>query len=618
MRDLSRRKFLLQSASLSALAAGAYASGTFASNGLAAKALAAKELAWPPSSPGGNDALDRRTSWESTATGTEYAIATVHEIASRAAEAVFISGGNAVDAAIAASLMLGVVDPHNSGIGGGCFALIRQPDGTIHAIDGREQAGAAATPDMYLVDGRPDVSRSQTGPLASAIPGQVAALEMLSQRFGQRPWASLVEPSALVAEEGFALGRLAAVIRANATDLAQFPESKRVLLPGGKIPSATDRLHQPDLAKTLRLIATEGGEAFYRGPIAHQIADYMQANGGILTVDDFASYQVKQRQPLRTHYRGYEIVGFPPPSSGGIHVAQMLGMLELFDVLQVFNRDPAAGYHLWLEVMQRAMADRAHWLGDADFVSVPTGLIDPGYLATLAGSIQLGKTSDVASHGLPPGATSQFFGDKHTTHLTTADRDGWVVAITQTINTSFGSKVIVPGTGIVMNNEMDDFSVAPGVANAFGLVGAAANAIAPGKRPLSSMSPTLVLDSAGQPFLTCGAAGGPRIITATMQNVSRVIDLGQTISEAMPAPRVHHQWRPAEAVVEQRLANETIEGLTARGHRVKTIQSSATAQGIQWLNGNQLRTGQQPERNHPLPVMMAAAEPRVSGAAVAR
>lgn len=520
--------------------------------------------------------------------GEKFAVATVHEMASQAARTIFLAGGNAVDAAVAASFTLSVVDGHNSGIGGGCFVLIRDPAGQFFAVDGREEAGFAATKDMFLKDGQPLPEASQTGPLAPGVPGQVAALENIASRFGKLAWSTLLQPSIRAAEQGFSMGRLANVVRANAETLRTFAESKRILFPGGELPTPSTRLQQPELAESLRLIANEGAAAFYRGPIAKKIADFLQQQGGILTVEDFARYQAKQRKPLLTSYRGHQVVGFPPPSSGGIHVAQMLGMLECFDLHALWQRDPISVYHLWLEVMQRAMADRAHWLGDADHVPVPRGLLDSGYLVQRAGDIRLGQASSVTAHGLPPGAESQFFGDKHTTHLTTADREGWVVAITQTVNTSFGSKMIVPGTGIVLNNEMDDFSIAPGVANAFGLVGAEANAIAPGKRPLSSMSPTIVVHADGQPVLTCGAAGGPRIITCTLQTICRVVDLGMSIEQALEAPRVHHQWRPAEAVVEERLDAAAVAELESRGHQVRRIAASATAQGITWSSDGQL------------------------------
>jgi len=523
-----------------------------------------------------------------SASGHQYAVATVHRLASQAAMDVMQAGGNAIDGAVAASFMLSVVDGHNSGIGGGCFALIRTADGRLHAIDGREEAPAAATADMYIRDGKADGRLSQTGPLAVGVPGQVAALEMLSQRLGMLAWEKLVEPAVNVAQEGFVLGRLANIIRKNAGQLSMFSESKRILMPGDRLLSGTDTLRQPDLARTLNGIAKNGSDYFYNGPVAKLISDHLLQTGGILTTKDLAAYRAKVRQPIVTGYRGLGVVGFPPPSSGGIHLAQMLGMLSGFDVKAIFAESNSQGLHLLLEVMKRAMADRAFWLGDADYAKVPKGLLDPEYLDQLASSIVLDRSAKVEQHGMPPGAESQFFGDKHTTHLTTADAQGNVVALTQTVNTSFGSKFIAKGTGVVLNNQMDDFSIAPGVKNAFGLVGGQANAIAPGKRPLSSMSPTIVLSKTGQPVLTCGAAGGPKIITSTLQNVIRVLDLGQSIEQAIGSPRVHHQWSPDEAVCEKTVKQEDVAQLKSLGHQVSMINTAAVAQGIefQWVGGS--------------------------------
>ncbi len=280
----------------------------------------------------------------------------------------------------------------------------------------------------------------------------------------------------------------------------------------------------------------------------------------------------------------------------------MLGMLERFDVKSIFPSSEATGLHLLLEVMKRAMADRAHWLGDSDFAKVPKGLLDTEYLAKRAADIDLEKSVLVMSHGVPPRADSDWFGKKHTTHLTTADDEGNLVALTQTVNTSFGCKMIVPGTGVVLNNEMDDFSIAPGVRNAFGLVGSAANAVAAGKRPLSSMSPTIVLDGQGNPIMTCGAAGGPKIITAVLQTVIRVLDLEQSIGDAIGAGRVHHQWSPDQAICENAIPDEVANALAARGHSIQRIRAAAVAQGISISTDG---------------VLTAASDPRVPSAALA-
>jgi gamma-glutamyltranspeptidase/glutathione hydrolase len=292
---------------------------------------------------------------------------------------------------------------------------------------------------------------------------------------------------------------------------------------------------------------------------------------------------VKLHVPRQTDYRGYEILGLPPPSSGGVHVAQILNMLETFDLASM---SPVDREHVIAESMKLAFADRAHWLGDPDFAKVPRGLIDRGYAKELAAKIELAKATKVPSHGVPPRAQEDIFGDtlKHTTHLSAADAEGNWVALTQTVNTAFGSKVIVPGTGVILNNEMDDFAVAPGVPNAFKLVGAEANAIAPGKRPLSSMSPTIVLDKDGEPFLAIGAAGGPTIISQTLQNVVNILDLNMGVAEAIAAPRLHHQWSPDELRIEKAMGEDTIQALKERGHVIKESSGVGigVSQGVMW------------------------------------
>ena len=301
----------------------------------------------------------------------------------------------------------------------------------------------------------------------------------------------------------------------------------------------------------------------------------MQGNGGIVTAEDFANYQLKKRQPLLTEYRGYQLAGFPPPSSGGVHVAQILNILESFDLGELSE---AQRYHVAAEAMKLAFADRAHWLGDPDYVDVPRGLINKQYATDLAKKINLNETLRVDGPGTPPASTSDLFG-KHTTHIATADKEGNWVAITTTVNTSFGSKVIIPDTGVIMNNQMDDFSAQPGVQNAFGLVGAEANSIAPGKRPLSSMSPTIVLKE-GKPVMTLGAAGGPTIITQVVQALINVIDLDMTPQDAVAAPRIHHQWRPEQLFVESTLPSDVHEELENYGHRLKLGRHRGATQFI--------------------------------------
>ena len=508
-------------------------------------------------------------------------VAAVQPLAVDAGIAAFRDGGNAVDAAVATALTLGVVDNHNSGLGGGCFVLIRSPDGALLAIDGREKAPAAATHDMFLRDGKAQPELSTVGALAVGVPGALAAYALALEKYGERPLAELLLPAAEIAERGFPIDRIyAGKLKGKAEQLRKFPGSRDALLkPDGSAYRQGEILRQPDLARSYRQMAEHGTDWFYRGAFAEQVGRWMEANGGILTAADFANYEAIEREPVVTTYREYKIVGFPPPSSGGVHVAQILNMLEPFPLADEYEKNPATASHLMLEAMKLAFADRAHWLGDADFVKVPRGLVDKGYCRTLAASIRRDALADVTKHGTPPRVTSDLFG-KHTTHIAAADSEGYWVAITATVNTSFGSKVIVPGTGIVLNNEMDDFSSQPGVPNAFGLIGAENNAVAPGKRPLSSMSPTIVLDNNDRPVLTVGAAGGPKIITQVVQTIVRRLDFGQSIREAVAAPRLHHQWRPDRVLAEASVPETVLAGLRKIGHKIDVIEKSGVAQAI--------------------------------------
>jgi gamma-glutamyltranspeptidase/glutathione hydrolase len=534
----------------------------------------------------GASVIDPGAAFAHTATGQRWMIATGNALATEAAAEVFRDGGNAVDAAVAAALTLGVVDGNNSGIGGGCLILIRSSDGKFTAIDGRETAPAAAHKNMFVSDGKPLPNASQTGPLAVGTPGALAAYQLAIDRCGTKTLADLLEPGIKLANEGFVINAsLAGAIRGEANDLRKFAGSRAVLLHADGSPVVEgERLVQPDLANTYRQVAEHGIDWFYRGPFAKQVGEWMAANGGILTAADFAEYEAKLREPLRTTYRGYEIVGFPPPSSGGIHVAQILNILENFDLRANYQQDPAQAAHIVTEAFKLAFADRAHWLGDADFVDVPRGLISKEYAKELADRIDVARAIDVPSHGNPPNWRQDFFG-RHTTHVAAADADGNWVALTATVNTGFGSKVIVPGTGVVLNNEMDDFSIYPGVPNAFGLIGAENNSVEPGKRPLSSMSPTIVLDSNGQSILTLGAAGGPKIITQVVLTIVRYLDFGQPLPDAVAGPRFHHQWRPNRVASDTGLAQGLQDGLQARGHELETLGSAGRTQAIAAENG---------------------------------
>lgn len=505
-------------------------------------------------------------------------VASVNPLATDAGVNVLRRGGNAIDAAVAAALTLGVVDGYNSGIGGGCFLLARLADGRVIALDGRETAPLRATRSMFIRNGKGDSSLSQTGALASGVPGSLAVYELAVSRYGKSRLGDLMLPPADLAERGFKIDeRFARKIASVAHEIARFPATGKVLFNAdGRPYQAGDVLRQPDLARTYRAIAQKGTDWFYKGPFAAATETWMEANGGLLTAEDFSRYQVRERKPLITHYRGYTIVGFPPPSSGGVHVAQILGVLEHFDLKALEKQNPANRVHVMAEAMKLAFADRAYWLGDPDFVKVPKGLIDPAYCADLAKKIDLNSTMTGVAHGDPP--PDGYFG-KHTTHIAAADEEGNWVAITATVNTTFGSKVIVPGTGVVLNNQMDDFAIQPGVANAFGLVGGDANAPAGGKRPLSSMSPTIIMKE-NRPIMTLGAAGGPTIISQVVLVATNVLDLNDDLGTAIGRVRFHHQWSPDRLEIEETAPRELIAGLAKLGQKIEKTASLGVTQAI--------------------------------------
>jgi len=513
------------------------------------------------------------------AEGVEGYAATVQPLATRAALDAMADGGNAIDAAVAAALTLGVVDGHNSGIGGGCFLLIHLKDGRNICIDGREIAPLAASRDMYVRDGKLDESLSKTGPLASGVPGAVAAYSYAIKEFGRLPWKKAFTAGIHWAADGFPIDLVyARKLKATAPELALFPASRAIFLkPDGSPYLEGEILHQKDLAKSYRELADQGAEWFYARPFPQLTQKYMKEAGGILTAEDFAAYKVKLREPLITSYHGWQIVGFPPPSSGGVHVAQMLNILENFDPKEVKPGTPEFVNRL-TEVMKLAFADRAYWLGDPGFVKVPKGLFDKAYAKELAAKVTPGKVTPVPDHGTPPDWQNNYF-EKHTTHFVTADMEGNWVSCTATINTAFGSKVVIPGTGILMNNEMDDFSIAPGVPNHFKLIGGEANAIAPGKRPLSSMSPTIV-EKDGHVVMAVGAAGGPTIITQTLLALLYTLDYDMTPGDALALPRFHHQWSPDQLRMEKNTPPELVSQLKALGYEIELIEPFGGTQMI--------------------------------------
>ncbi len=519
------------------------------------------------------------------------AVASVNPLATKIGLDVYAKGGNAIDAAVAVAFALGVVDSHNSGIGGGCFIIARLANGEIVALDGREMAPAAAHRDMFIRDGEAVPELSKSGALAIGIPGSVAALSKLQKAGGHLEFRDAIIPSITLAENGFPINAvLAARLKKTQSVLEEFPESKSIFLPDGKLLRAGDIFIQKDLATTYRKLAAHGPSYFYRGEFAQQVHEWMQKNNGIVTRKDFRKYRLIERQPLRSTLGEYTLVGFPPPSSGGIHVAQILSLLSERDV---GNMNKAQRYHLIIEASKLAFADRAYWLGDADFVPVPRGLLDPEYLVKRAQYIDLKKANNEVVHGVPKHHETDIF-NKHTTHIATADKHGNWVAITTTLNTSFGSKVTIPGTGVLMNNQMDDFSIKPGEPNAFGLLSTEANSVAAGKRPLSSMSPTIILKN-GEPVMTVGAAGGPTIISQVSQTILNHLILGLPLDEAMATARVHHQWKPNTVFIDEFASNELKKSLQSVGHQLKIWPPFGATQAIVLKNGK----------------LLAEAEPRI-------
>jgi gamma-glutamyltranspeptidase/glutathione hydrolase len=501
--------------------------------------------------------------------------------ASAAGLAMLEAGGNAVDAAVATAFALSVSDPHHSGIGGGGFIMIRLTDGRAIAIDARETAPAAATADMYLQPGLPRNS-SRLGGLAVATPGLLTGLAWALLDFGTKSLPEVLEPAIRIAEEGFAVGPRHAT-KANLWQQLGgakfFPETAAIQFPPDGAPIEPGwRLVQKDLGRTLRLIADEGPDLFYRGSLARAIAEAVRERGGILTVEDMQSYQAKRREPIRGSYRGYQILSFPPPSSGGIALVEIANILEPFD-LGARGAGSSASLHVIAEAMKLAFADRAAYLGDADFVEVPTeeliskpyadrqrARMNPAWWRRTPWDWCKGESAILVEG---PGDPAHGGG---TTHFSVTDAEGNAVAITQTINLLFGSGITVPGTGIILNDQMDDFSIRPFQPNAYGLVDTrGSNAIAPGKRPLSSMAPTIIAKD-GKPFMVTGCNGGPRIITATLLSILNVVDYGMDVQEAVSAPRFHHQWIPEQLVVEAAIPVDVIEALRRRGHRVEVSE----------------------------------------------
>ena len=512
-------------------------------------------------------------------------VATQEAVATKIGVDILERGGNAVDAAVGVGFALAVTLPRAGNLGGGGFMLVHWgASGETVAIDYRETAPASATADMFLSEnGDVDKTRARFNHQAVGVPGTVAGLAMALERYGTMSLAELIAPAIALAEAGVTVSHFQAQAIAAVRDrLVAWPETARIFLKSnGDVPAPGEPLVQRDLADSLRHIADNGPDAFYSGVIAERIAADMAANGGSITLEDLTSYRPVVRTPTRGTYRGYDILSMPPPSSGGIHLVQMLNILETYPI-GALGHNGAETLHLMAETMKRAYADRAAHLGDADFWPVPVeGLTSKAYAASLGAGIN--REHGTPANNLAPG-NPQAYESPDTTHYTVMDSEGNVVSNTTTINFSFGSGIVAPGTGILLNNEMDDFSAKPGVANAYGLIGGEANAIEAGKRPLSSMSPTIVLKD-GAPFLATGSPGGPRIITTILQIVMNVIDHGMNIAAATAAPRVHHQWLPDTLRVERGFSPDTLDLLAAKGHEILVGRAMGSSQSIMRLDG---------------------------------
>ena len=501
-------------------------------------------------------------------------------LASAVGLTILKQGGNAVDAAVAVGFALAVTLPEAGNLGGGGFMLIyNAARRKSEALDFRETAPAAATRDHYLNEqGAVDEQRIRFSHQAAGVPGTVAGLALAHERHGRLPWRRLLEPAIRLAEQGFPVSTdLSRSLQEVRPRLEHWPASSKIFLKrDGAAYQPGEKLVQKDLARSLRCIAVQGSKAFYEGEIARKLIADMAAHDGLTTLDDLKNYRAVVREPVRGRYRDYEIVSMPPPSSGGVHLVQMLNMLETWPLAEL-GSNSAATIHRLAEAMKRAYADRSEFLGDPDFVQIPVaGLTAKAYARELVKHIDLEHAQ--SSIAIKPGQPQRYESEQ-TTHYSVVDRQGNAVAVTYTLNFGYGSGIVAAETGILLNNEMDDFAAKPGVPNAYGLLGGDANAVGPGKRPLSSMTPTLVFKD-GQPMLITGSPGGSRIITTVLQIVLNVIDHQMNIAEATSAPRVHHQWLPDELRVEEGLSPDTVRLLEAMGHRVMVKDAMGSTQSI--------------------------------------
>ena len=532
-------------------------------------------------------------------------VATTDEFASHVGLDILAAGGNAIDAAIATGLALAVVNPEAGNLGGGGFMMVRLGDGSVHALDHREKAPLAATHDMYLNEDGNLTDKSVVGHLAAGVPGTVAGLWEAHQRFGTMEWADLVEPAIRLAEGFEVTKRLVSTLEAARDRILPFPASARVFLPGGEVPRIGDPFVQPDLGAVLARLRDQGPDDFYRGETARLIAAEMERGGGIITLEDLERYEAIWREPVAFGYRGYTAYSMPPPSSGGVTMAMIAGMLERWDLAALGWNSPET-IHLMAESFRRAYADRNEYLADPDFVALPLAeLTSEEYAARRAATISPERATP--STEVRPGLDA-VLDESHTTHYAVVDAAGNAVAVTTSLNLWYGGKVVVDGAGFFLNNTMDDFSAKPGTPNQFGLVQGEWNAVAPGKRMLSAMSPTIVEDSGGALFLVTGTPGGATIITTVLQTIMNVVDHGMNVVQAVHAPRVHHQHLPDRVFFEYGgLSGSAVHALEALGHTVEerdpgpadayfTGGMSGDVQLIMVMPGGSLRGWSDPRR----------------------
>jgi gamma-glutamyltranspeptidase/glutathione hydrolase len=542
-------------------------------------------------------------------------VASVHALASRVGVQVMQAGGNAVDAAVAVGFALAVVHPQAGNLGGGGFMLIRFADGKTHFIDYREKAPAAATANMYLdAQGNVIPDASTIGYRAIGVPGSVAGMVFAEKKYGKLSLEQVMAPAIKLAQEGFPLAAEDASDLRDDRYLREFPESRRVFQRDGNYFKAGETFRQPDLARTLKRIA-DNPDDFYHGALARELAASVQKGGGLITVDDLAQYEAKEREAVRGSYRGYEIISAPPPSSGGITLIEILNILEGYNLAKLGRSGQSI--HLTMEAFRRAFFDRAEFLGDPDFSKIPVAqLIDKRYSAAWRESIDPAHASHSKELQRPAVFTElEQYASGHraaavpesnsTTHYSIVDSSGNAVAVTTTLNAWCGSRVTAEGLGFLLNDEMDDFTAKPGVPNMFGLIQGPANAIGPGKRPLSAMAPTIVLKD-GKLFLVLGSPGGPRIISTVANILMGVVDYGLNLQQAVNAPRFHHQWLPDVAWVEADFSPDALKLLQKMGHKVEVGGEESGERELYWSDGECVevdlisneRLGASDRRNH--------------------